>query len=69
MKMTSSKVQYCYDLMDAAYDAQQIWAQSKKLGHVPIIDRNPRKGEVIPMSPHEARRYNERSSAERFNSR
>ena len=69
MKLTSGKVQYCYDLMDAAYDAQQIWAQSKALDHVPIIDRNPRNGEVVSMSPHEARRYNERSSAERFNSR
>jgi hypothetical protein len=56
MKLTSGKVQYCYDLMDAAYDAQQIWAQSKKLNHVPIIDRNPRNGEAIPMSPHEVRR-------------
>jgi hypothetical protein len=69
MKLTSDKVQYCYDLMDAAYDAEQIWRQSKELGHVPIIDRNPRKGKAVPMAPHEARRYNERSAAERFNSR
>lgn len=69
MKLTSSKVQYCYDLMDAAYDSQQIRGLSRKLEHVPIIERNPRNGTVIPMSPHEARRYNERSSSERFNSR
>jgi hypothetical protein len=69
MKMTSSKVQYCYDLMDAAYDAWQIRAQSKSLDHVPIIDRNPRNGTALPMSPHEAKRYNERSSSERFNGR
>jgi len=69
MKLTNSKVQSCYDLMDAAYDTQQIWALSKELGHVPIIDRNPRNGEPIPMSPHVARRYIERSSVERFNSR
>ena len=43
--------------------------ESKKLGHIPIIDRNPRNGEVIPMCPHKARRYNERSSSERLNSR
>ena len=43
--------------------------ESKALGHVPIIDRNPRGGDVIPMAPHEAKRYNERSSSERFNSR
>ncbi len=69
MKMTSNKVQYCYDLMDAAYDAEQIWKQSRELGHVPIIDRNPRRKEAVPMAPHEARRYNERSAAERFNAR
>jgi hypothetical protein len=69
MKLTSSKVQYCYDLMDAAYDAAQIWEQSRELDHVPIIDRNPRGKEVIPMAPHEAVRYNERTSAERCNGR
>ncbi len=69
MKMTSGKVQYCYDLMDTDYDVEQIWRQSSELWHVPIIDRNPRKGVVLPMAPHEARRYNERSVAERFNSR
>jgi len=69
MKMTSSKVQYCYNLMDSAYDAWQIWAQSKSLDHVPIIDHNPRNGTALPMSPHEAQRYNERSSSERFNGR
>jgi len=69
MKLTSSKVTYCYDLMDAAYDAAPIWDQSKELGHVPIIDRNPRGKEVVPMAPHEAARYNERTTAERGNSR
>jgi Transposase DDE domain len=69
MKLTSQKVTYCYDLMDAAYDATQIWEQSRELGHVPIIDRNPRRKEVIPMAPHEALRYNERTAAERCNSR
>jgi len=42
MKMTSSKVNYFYDLMDAAYDAKAINDMSKQLGHVPIIDRNGR---------------------------
>lgn len=69
MKLTSSKVTYCYDLMDAAYDAAQIWEQSRELGHVPIIDKNPRGKEVVPMAPHEAVRYNERTTAERCNSR
>lgn len=69
MKMTTERTTYLYDLMDAAYDAQQIYATSKDLGHVPIIDRNPRKGEALPMCLAEAVRYNERSTAERFNSR
>jgi hypothetical protein len=69
MKQTSSRVDYLYDLMDAAYDAKDIHEVSKSLGHVPIIDRNSRGKEAIPMAPHEAVRYNERSAAERFNSR
>jgi hypothetical protein len=54
--------------MDDAYDASQIWDQSRDLGHVPIIDRNPRGKEAIPMAPHEAFRYNERTASERCNS-
>jgi hypothetical protein len=69
MKLTGSKVISCYDLMDAAYDATQIWEQSRELGHVPIIDRNPRGKEIIPMAPHEVVRYNERTTAERCNGR
>lgn len=69
MKLTSSKVTYCYDLMDSAYDAADICSQSRELGHVPIIERNPRGKEVVPMAPHEAARYNERTVSERCNSR
>ena len=36
---------------------------------MPIIDKNSRGKDVIPMAPHEASRYKERSAAERFNSR
>jgi len=69
IKMTSSKVNYCYDLMDAAYDASHIRYQSQALGHVAIIDRNPRNKKALTMKPHEALRYNERGSSERFNGR
>ena len=68
-KMTSRKVTYLYDLMDAAYDAQLIEETSRKFGHVPIIDKNGRGKEVLPMAPHEAERYKIRSGAERANSR
>ena len=40
MTMSGARVSYLYDLMDAAYDADAIHAQSRALGHVPIIDRN-----------------------------
>ena len=69
IKQSSSKVNYLYDLMDAAYDAKRIYETSRRFGHVPIIDKNGRGKEVIPMAPHEAERYKERSSAERANGR
>ena len=69
IKMTSRKITYLYDLMDAAYDATKIKEISRKFGHVPIIDRNGRGQEVVPMAPHEAERYKIRSSAERANGR
>lgn len=69
IKLTSRKVTYLYDLMDAAYDAKRIEETSRKLGHVPLTDRNGRGQEVIPMAPHEVERYKIRSGAERANSR
>jgi hypothetical protein len=69
MKMTSDRIDYLYDVMDSAYDAKTIYEVSRSLGHVPIIERNRRRKEVIPLAPHEARRYQERTVAERFNSR
>jgi hypothetical protein len=55
--------------MDSAYDARPIYEVSRGLGHVPLIDKNPRGREILPMAPHEAVRYNERTVSERFNSR
>jgi len=69
MKMTSERVDYLYGLMDAAYEAQPIYAVSRSLGHVPIIDKNSRGKEIIPLAPHEAARYKERTVSERFNGR
>jgi hypothetical protein len=69
MKMTSERIDYLYDLMDSAYDAQPIYEMSRSLGHVPIIAKNGRRKEVVPLAPHEAVRYQERTVAERFNSR
>jgi len=69
MKLTSARVDYLYDLGDAAYDAQPIYEVSRSLGHVPIIDKNGRGREVMPLAPHEAARCKERTVVERFNSR
>ena len=69
MKMTSERVDYLYDLMDAAYDAQPIYKVSRSRARGPIIDKNSRGKDVIPLAPHERVRYRERSVAERFNSR
>jgi len=69
MKISSTRVDYLYDVMDSAYDASAIYEVSTNLGHVPLIDKNPRGKEVVPMAPHEAARYNERSVVERFNGR
>ena len=41
---------------------------SKSLGHMPIIDHNPRRGEKILMDPATKSRFAERTSVERVNS-
>ena len=53
--------------MDAAYDAPQIHAFSESLGHKPIIDNNPRRGEKVHMDPATLKRFGQRSSVERIN--
>jgi len=67
-KMTAKRVTYLYDLMDAAYDAQTIADFCRSQGRVPIIDKNSRGKDVVPMDPATARRYDERSTVERANS-
>ena len=78
--MTADRVTNLYDLMDSAYDAPEIGWHSYLLGHVPIIDINPRDKEYKEELAREARaqrgvghrhpadeRYNERSNIERIN--
>jgi len=81
--LSAQRVISLYDLMDAAYDAPEIKAHSRSLGHVPLIDTNPRrnaalKGELqgearrralIHLPSAEDVRYHERSAAERVNGR
>ena len=67
MHQTSAQIDYCYDLADAAYCSPLLRNASSILGHVPLIDHNPRRGEKNEFAPHEAERYKARSSAERVN--
>jgi hypothetical protein len=66
---TAQRVTSLYDLMDSAYDAPPIRDFRRALGPVPIIDPHPRRGEKIPLAPAEAPRFQERTAAERVNSR
>jgi transposase len=78
---TTHRVDYLYDLCDKAYDSAPIEAFSKKCGHIPIIDVNPRNCEetkiaiegeklLIKMgfTTPMSNHYNHRSSVERVNS-
>lgn len=81
--MTNRRVTNLYDLMDSAYDAPIIREYSQSLGHVPIIDINPRRDtklkeelraetqrfKFLHFERPEDRRYKERTSAERVNGR
>ena len=64
--LTAQRVDNLYDLMDAAYDAEIIIAHSRELGHVPLIDAHPRRGQKLrTFAPHEAQRFKERTTSER----
>ena len=79
--ITAGRVTNLYDLMDSAYDAPEIAQKSRALGHVPIIDPNPRRGGKADAEA-EARamrhvghalaediRFKERSAVERVDQR
>ena len=83
MRVTSRRVVYLYDLMDSAYDAEAILAESRELNHVPIVAPHPRRGskrvsqcpKAFPAKPTpelswaEQDRYKERTMSERVNAR
>ncbi len=54
--MTAARVTSLYDLMDSAYDAPEIKAHSRALGHVPLIEPNPRTAEAKQSRMAEAKR-------------
>lgn len=45
--LTAQRLQNLYDLMDSAYDNADIRDHSRSLGHVPIIDINPRRDAAL----------------------
>jgi hypothetical protein len=47
IKETSSKINYLYDLQDAAYDSSIIRAHAINKGHRPIIDINPKNSKAL----------------------
>ena len=81
--LTAGRITNLYDLMDSAYDIPAIIEHSKILGHVPLVDRNPRRNKELQQEieaeakarktlnwiPAEDIRYNVRTTAERVNAR
>lgn len=80
--LSAERTTNLYDLMDAAYDAEDIRQHSRSLGHVPLIDVNPRSQAQQQELEAEAQRlkrigcqrpedvrYNERTASERVNGR
>ena len=68
-RLNAQRVTNLYDVMDAAYCSTDLREDSRSLGHVPLIDHNPRGGVKLEFASHEAARYKERTVAERMNAR
>ncbi|WP_411727293.1 transposase [Methyloglobulus sp.] len=46
-KTSGGRVANLYGVMDSAYDVPHIHAMSRGLGHVPLIDVDPRRGRAL----------------------
>ncbi len=80
MTMSSQRVDYLYELSDSAYDAKQIDAHSRQLGHVPIAALHGRRaskkatalfpaGTMPQLTPAQEERFKGRTMSERMNAR
>ena len=67
MQMSAQRVKSLYQLMDAAYDAEDIRQYAHSLNQVPSIEPKQR-GQWVPLDPAQRRRFGERSASERVNS-
>ena len=63
--MSAEQTTNLYDLMDAAYDAEPIRQHSRSLGHVPLIDTNPRRDKALAKELRTEARRLQRIVAER----
>ncbi len=55
--LTAQRVTSLYDLMDCAYDANEIHAHSRSLGHVPLIARHDARAPIPKRVQDSLRRY------------
>ncbi len=68
-KITNRTITHLYSLMDAAYDASEIYTYITAQGRVALIDRNKRRNDTRkPMDLAEKARFRIRSTVERSNS-
>jgi Transposase DDE domain/Transposase domain (DUF772) len=81
--LSAGRIANLYDVMDSAYDAQAIQEYSLSLGHIPLIDVNPRRDtarkaelqaeekrrRLLGYKTAEEVRYQERTTVERVNAR
>ncbi len=82
-ELSVRRITSLYDLMDSAYDAEAVRKHSCGLGHVPIIDANPRRDtarraelqaeekrrKLLHLQTAEEVRFHERTTVERVNGR
>src|SRR6202789_325927 len=82
-ELSARRVTNLYDLMDSAYDAEPLREYSRGLGHVPLIDANPRRDtarkaelqaeekrrQLLGCETAEDVRFHERTTVERVNGR
>jgi len=83
MTMTAGRVQHLYELMDSAYDVNEIHQHIQQAGRVPVIAPHPRRGtkrpspltKVFPVKPTpelcwaKRERFKQRTMIERVNAR
>jgi hypothetical protein len=69
-KMSTERVQYCYEVMDMGFDCTAVREHGRQQQHVPIMPYQRRAAKPkVELAPHEQMRYRERTAVERVFSR